>query len=261
MPGIVRTLGRMPAARAGQRLMVIMPHPDDECFTAAGTMARYAAEGATVSLVTVTRGGAGLWQLRRPADRRRLTDVREGELRHAAAVLGVGALEVLDYPDGALDKVEAWPPVGGRLVGELVRCVRAHRPQVVITFGPEGGYGHPDHQAVSRFALRACTDAADPSAYSEESAALGLEAWTASRVYFASVEASVVEALGLPMPPRITARIDIRKFTELKRQAFACHRTQSQEWEPFNVLLSRQPDVEVFSLRGAANGGVTDDLF
>ena len=251
----------MPAARIGQRLMVIMPHPDDECFTAAGTMARYAAEGATVSLVTVTRGGGGLWQERGAGDRRRLTDVREQELRQAAAVLGTAAVWVLDYPDGALDKVEAWPPVAARLLGDLIGCIRAGRPQVVITFGPEGGYGHPDHQAVSRFAIRACDESGNRDVFTAENAALGLEPWTVSRVYFASVEAAVVEALRLPAPPPITTRVDVQGLTEVKRRAFACHLTQSQEWEPLKVLWRQQPELEVFSRRGAAAGLRETDLF
>src|SRR5437762_12874599 len=81
--------------RDGQRLMVVMPHPDDECFGCASTIARYAAEGANVSLLTMTRGGAGLWNGRATGDLRRLSDVRELELRDAAAELGVRFLEVL----------------------------------------------------------------------------------------------------------------------------------------------------------------------
>src|SRR6202040_2450671 len=93
-------------SRDGQRLMIVMPHPDDECFGCASTIARYSAEGATVSLVTMTRGGAGLWNGREAGDLRRLADVREIELRDAAAELGVTFLETFDYPDGALERVE-----------------------------------------------------------------------------------------------------------------------------------------------------------
>src|SRR5438105_4132198 len=91
----IQKLSRPPASdhyrvlvtRDGQRLMVVMPHPDDECFGCASTIARYGAEGATVSLVTMTRGGAGLWNGRAAGDLRQLTDVRELELRDAAAKL------------------------------------------------------------------------------------------------------------------------------------------------------------------------------
>jgi LmbE family N-acetylglucosaminyl deacetylase len=67
--------------RDGRRLVIVMPHPDDECFGCASTLARYSIEGATVSQVTMTRGGAGLWSGRAAGDLRRLADVRELELR------------------------------------------------------------------------------------------------------------------------------------------------------------------------------------
>src|SRR2546430_16408533 len=92
--------------RDGPRLMVVMPHPDDECFGCASTIARYGAEGATVSLVTMTRGGARVWNGREPGDHRQLTDVRGLERRDAASELGARLLEVFDYPDGALERGE-----------------------------------------------------------------------------------------------------------------------------------------------------------
>src|SRR5256712_10387312 len=106
-----RHLDLLAMTRDGQRLMVVMPHPDDECFGCASTIARYAAEGASISLVTMTRGGSRVWNGRAAGDLRRLSDIRELELRDAAADLGVHFLEVLDYPDGALAKIEEVDPV------------------------------------------------------------------------------------------------------------------------------------------------------
>src|SRR5207245_1584049 len=83
-----------------------------------------------------------LWNGRAAGDLRQLTDVRELELRDAARELGVAFLEIFDYPDGALEKVEEVEGVKERFLGDLVRCLRSHRPQVVVTFGPEGTYGH-----------------------------------------------------------------------------------------------------------------------
>src|SRR5438874_5452941 len=88
--------------RDGQRLMVVMPHPDDECFGCASTIARYSAEGASISIVTMTRGGAGLWNGSEAGDLRRLSDVRELELRDAEEELGVHIMGIFDYPDCAL---------------------------------------------------------------------------------------------------------------------------------------------------------------
>src|SRR3989442_11383200 len=151
--------------REGQRLMVVMPHPDDECFGCASTIARYSAEGATISLVTMTRGGAGLWNGRAAGDLRQLTDVRELEVRDAAAELGVAFLETFDYPDGALERVEEVEAVRGRFLGDIVRFLRSHRPQVVATFGPGGTYRHPGHQVVCLLSGQAFALSAHPSAY------------------------------------------------------------------------------------------------
>jgi len=247
--------------RDGQRLMVVMPHPDDECFGCASTIARYGAEGATVSLVTMTRGGAGLWNGRVPGDLRQLTDVRGLELREAASELGVRFLEVFDYPDGALERVEEVDAVRTRFLGDIVRVLRSHRPQVVVTFGPEGAYGHPDHKVVSRMTVQACALSGDPAAYELEALALGIAPWSPTKLYFQTATTMAVESLKLPPQPPITTRVLIKGFEEAKLRAFARHRTQTQEWEPLRKFVASQGDREVFSLVGAADGLREDDLF
>ena len=251
----------MLVTRDGQRLMVVMPHPDDECFGCASTIARYGAEGATVSLVTMTRGGAGLWNGRAAGDLRQLTDVRELELRDAAAELGVRFLEVFDYPDGALEKVEEVDAVRERFIGDIVRCLRVHRPQVVVCFGPEGAYGHPDHKVVSRLTVQACTLSGDPAAYELDALAVGLSPWSPSKLYFQSATSPTVESLKLPAQPPITTRISIGGFEAAKLRAFAHHQTQTQEWEPLRKFVEAQGDVEVFSLVGGPHDLSEDDLF
>src|SRR5207253_168811 len=99
----IQKLSRPPASdhyrvlvtRDGQRLMVVMPHPDDECFGCASTIARYGAEGATVSLVTMTRGGAGLWNGRAAGDLR----ARRARGRPVAVVTEQAVLPARDQPD------------------------------------------------------------------------------------------------------------------------------------------------------------------
>ena len=247
--------------RDGQRLMVVMPHPDDECFGCASTIARHSAEGATVSLVTMTRGGAGLWNGRAAGDLRSLTDVRALELRDAAAELGVDFLEIFDYPDGALEKVEEVEAVRERFLGDIIRVLRSHRPQVVVSFGPEGAYGHPDHKVVSRMTVQACTLSGDPAAYELETVALGIAPWSPSKLYFQTANTMAIESLKLPPQPPITTRVNIRGFEDTKLRAFARHRTQTQEWEPLRTFVASQGDTEVFSLVGAADGLTEDDLF
>jgi LmbE family N-acetylglucosaminyl deacetylase len=247
--------------RNGQRLMVVMPHPDDECFGCASTIARYSAEGATVSLVTMTRGGAGLWNGRAHGDLRHLTDVRALELRDAATELGVAFLELFDYPDGALERVEEVEPVRARFLGDIVRVLRSHRPQVVVTFGPEGGYGHPDHRVVSRLAVEACALSGDATSYELEAMALGIAPWSPTKLYFQTATTMAVESLKLPPQPPITTRVSIKSFEAAKLRAFAHHQTQTQEWEPLRKLVASQGGTEVFSLVGAPDGLSEDDLF
>ena len=238
-----------------------MPHPDDECFGIACTIARYAAEGATVCLVTMTRGGAGLWNGRGSGDLRRLTDVRELELRDAASSLGVSFLEVFDYPDGALEKVEEVEATRERCLDDIVRCLRVYRPQVVLTFGPEGVYGHPDHRVISRLVVQACTMAGDPSRSELEATALGIAPWYPSKLYFQSATPAAVASLKLPDPPAITTRISTEGFEEAKVRAFGAHRSQAQEWEPLRKLIAGLGGEEVFSLVGAPPGLSERDLF
>ena len=128
---------------SARRLLGVFAHPDDEMFCAAGTMARAAEAGAEVMIVSATRGERG--QIRDPAaaTRRTLGAVREAELCAAAAELGVRRVEVLGYPDGALQHHRSG--LGAAIAG----ITRQFDPDTVITFGADGGYGHPDHVAVS----------------------------------------------------------------------------------------------------------------
>ena len=128
---------------SARRLLGVFAHPDDEVFCAGGTMARAAEAGAEVMIVSATRGERG--QIRDPAaaTRRTLGAVREGELRAAAAELGVRRVQVLGYPDGTLQHHRS--SLGAAIAG----ITRQYDPDTVITFGADGGYGHPDHVAIS----------------------------------------------------------------------------------------------------------------
>jgi LmbE family N-acetylglucosaminyl deacetylase len=128
---------------SARRLLGVFAHPDDEVFCAGGTMARAAEAGAEVMIVSATRGDQG--QIRDPAaaTRRTLGAVREGELRAAAAELGVQHVQVLAYPDGTLQHHRS------SLGTALADIMRHFDPDTVVTFGADGGYGHPDHVAIS----------------------------------------------------------------------------------------------------------------
>ena len=139
------------------KLMCILAHPDDESLALGGTLAKYSLEGVETSLVIATRGERG-WRGPLSVYPREdmLGAIRENEAREASRALGVSRLDFLDYIDGDLDQAEVT-----EVVAKLVHLLRQARPQVVVTFGPDGLYGHPDHIAISQYTTAALTCAAD----------------------------------------------------------------------------------------------------
>jgi LmbE family N-acetylglucosaminyl deacetylase len=133
------------------RLLGVFAHPDDEVFCAGGTLAAWAEAGCETMVLSATRGEAGQIQDARAATRQTLGQVRERELLAAAVRLGVSRVTCLGYADGTLAEVEA-----DQLAGDVADAIRAFQPDVVVTFGPDGGYGHPDHIAISAATTRAC---------------------------------------------------------------------------------------------------------
>ena len=139
------------------KLLAILAHPDDESLGTGSTLAKYAAEGVEAYLICATRGERG-WNGDEKDDPglTALGRIREGELRCAAEALGIRQVYFLDYVDGELDQADA-----GEVIQKIAVLVRDIRPQVVLSFGPDGAYGHPDHIAISQFAMGACILAAD----------------------------------------------------------------------------------------------------
>jgi LmbE family N-acetylglucosaminyl deacetylase len=131
---------------AGQRrILGVFAHPDDEVFCAGGTLARCVTQGAEAMVLSATRGEAGQIRDAALATRRTLGAVREQELRQACAVLGVQEVRCLEYTDGSLAAVDR-----PELVDAVAGAVAEFAPQVVLTFGFDGLYGHPDHIAISQ---------------------------------------------------------------------------------------------------------------
>ena len=139
------------------RLMCVLPHPDDETLGAGGALARYAAEGVGTYLVTATRGERGWWgpQAENPG-LEAVGALREAELRCAAQALGLREVAFLDLIDGEVDRADP-----SKVIVALAGHLRRVRPQVVVTFGPDGVYGHPDHIALSQLTAAAVVAAAD----------------------------------------------------------------------------------------------------
>ncbi|MFQ5813215.1 MAG: PIG-L deacetylase family protein [Anaerolineae bacterium] len=125
-------------------LLTVFAHPDDEACGPAGTLAKYAHAGVQVSLICATRGeAASSCCLPEPVTPEEMARIRTAELRCSAHVLGIKQTVVLGFPDGKLGVQDQ-----EQLQQELVWLMSRIRPQVVITFGPHGHTGHPDHVAV-----------------------------------------------------------------------------------------------------------------
>ena len=122
------------------RILGVFAHPDDEVFCVGGTMAKYVEQGAEAMVVSATRGEAGQIRDAAVATRTGLGAAREAELREACARLGVQQVRFFDYIDGTLAGVDA-----ATLRDQIGAVLDEFRPDVVVTFGPDGFYGHPDH--------------------------------------------------------------------------------------------------------------------
>ncbi|MEU5092225.1 N-acetyl-1-D-myo-inositol-2-amino-2-deoxy-alpha-D-glucopyranoside deacetylase [Streptomyces sp. NPDC021356] len=289
-----------------RRLLLVHAHPDDESINNGATMARYAAEGALVTLVTCTLGERGevIPDGLRHLGGAALGAHRRQELTAAMGELGVADVRLLGgagrYRDSGMmgladndDPDCFWQADVDSAAEHLVAVIREVRPQVLVTYDENGGYGHPDHIQAHRVAMRALDLAADPAVRPD----LGAP-WRIAKAYWNRVPRSVGEAafarLGQELPglpfakaatlddvpgvvddERITARIEGgTAHAAAKAAAMRAHATQIEVAEPYFALSNElaQPllTTEYYELvrgeRGDAGadgdpGGVESDLF
>jgi LmbE family N-acetylglucosaminyl deacetylase len=217
-------------------LMAVFAHPDDEAFGTGGTLTRYAAEGCDVYLATATRGEAG--EIADPdlATPYNLPNVREHELRCACEIYGIHPPRFLNYLDGQLPIVHQ-----GQAVGKIVRLLRETRPQVMLTFGPDGIYGHYDHIAVHQWAKIAVRMAADPDCFPDPELC---DPHQVSKLYYRTLSQAQVDSMaetdqpaavmmdGVPFPfvahgeDEITTIVDVSDYVQTKLDGIRCHATQ-----------------------------------
>ncbi|MER8183554.1 N-acetyl-1-D-myo-inositol-2-amino-2-deoxy-alpha-D-glucopyranoside deacetylase [Kitasatospora sp. NPDC094015] len=281
-----------------RRLLLVHAHPDDESIVSGATMARYAAEGARVTLVTCTLGEGGEVI---PAELAHLTadrdgtlgEYRIGELAAAMRELGVTDFRFLGGPgryrdSGMMGTAENedpacfWRADVDEAAARLAAVVREVRPQVLVTYDEQGGYGHPDHIQAHRVALRSAELAADPLFRPELGAA-----WRIVKVYYARMPRSVIEqglretAAKAPFPGVaqvgdvpgvvddgvVTTVLDGTAYAGAKAAAMRAHATQITVDGPFFALSNDlgQPLIatEYYQLvRGELAGGRPEtDLF
>ncbi len=235
-----------------KRLLAVLAHPDDESFGPGGTFARYADEGVDVHICIATDGAAGS-VVEAFADRREeLATVRTEELKTAVSTLGA-TLHTLGYRDSGYinDPANEHPAAfiqsnQEEAICRVVKLIREIRPQIVITHDETGGYFHPDHIQCWRITTPAFHAAGDPTQYPE----LGLEPFQPERLYYTAFPNRWVKffvflarlrrqdptkmgrnkdidmtQLGVD-PKKLHARIDYRKYWDIKRAASAAHASQ-----------------------------------
>lgn len=219
------------------RLAAVLAHPDDESRLVGGTLARAAVDGAAVSLYCATRGEAGDAG-RSPSETAAL---REGELQAACAALGIGELWLDNFADGGLADVDA-----DTVTARIVRFVRTTRAHAVITFGPDGRTGHPDHVAVGRRAEAAFAAAGDAACWPDHLRE-GLSAWQPHWLYHSALADSVARRAGWSRPAAPDAElvaVDVSSVLARKQKAVVeCHASQwalspfdlTHGWEPWSV--------------------------
>jgi N-acetyl-1-D-myo-inositol-2-amino-2-deoxy-alpha-D-glucopyranoside deacetylase len=242
-----------------RRLLLVHAHPDDEVIGSGATMAKYAAEGAHVALVTCTLGEEGeilvpgLVHLASDKEDG-LGEHRIGELAAAMKALGVTDHRFLGGPGRWRDSGMMGTPSNERpdcfwqadldeAVGDLVAVIREVRPQVVVTYNENGGYGHPDHIQAHRVAVAAYDAAADESRYPDAG-----PAWQPSKLYYLALPKSflrqgfeAMKAMGEEAPfgvespddlpfgdpdETVTTQIDARDHLDAKIEAMRAHATQ-----------------------------------
>jgi LmbE family N-acetylglucosaminyl deacetylase len=259
--------------RATPAVLISTAHPDDETFGYGGTTALLAARGVQVHALLATSGQAGEITdpaLDTPANRAKLGALREAEARAAGDVVGLAGLYFLRHPHGRLAEV------GDRALAEQVAWhIRRVRPAVVLTFGPDGVYGHPDHLAIHRATRLAWDLAADPAAHLD-----GAPPHAAGRLFYTAItmelaarrnaERGPVKLNGNDHPfvgypeDEITTHVDAREHVELKLEALARHRSQTAaRMEQIRAMLRAEPLTERYVLaerRVPDHPGLATDL-
>lgn len=260
------------------KLLAVFPHPDDETLGLGSTLARYSTQGVETYLVCATRGERGWFDSEGPNPGfEGVARIREAELQCAAEQLGLREVCFLDYIDGDVDQAEP-----SEIIKKIAAHVRRIQPQVIVTFPPDGAYGHPDHIALSQFTNGALVCAADGNFADADKQ----PPHRVSKLYYMVDSLDVVNAAneafgGISMDVdgvtrhhigwedwQITTRLDNNKYMEKVRDAIRCHKSQLPGYGPIAEWSVDEP-AKVFGLGhfyrtfSLVNGGrkVETDLF
>ena len=233
-------------------LLLVHAHPDDEAISTGGVMLRAHTDGHRVVLVTATRGEEGeIHNMDEAATRPRLAEVRTEELRRSGEILGVDRQEFLGYRDSGMagtpanehpDSFHAAPL--HEAAGRLAAVLREERPEVVVTYTPDGTYGHPDHIKAHHTTVAALD-------------LLEREGWQPAKFYLQAIPRDMMRVFmerareaGIEMPEgsiriigipdeEITTVVDVTDLVARKRSAFAAHVSQNDPHSPFQSMADQ----------------------
>jgi LmbE family N-acetylglucosaminyl deacetylase len=233
-------------------LLLVHAHPDDECVATGGVMIRAHDHGHRVVLVTATRGEEGeIHNMDEASVRPRLGEVRTEELRRSGEILGVDRQVFLEYRDSGMagtpsndDPRSFHSAPLGEAAGRLAAIMREERPDVVVTYTPDGTYGHPDHMKAHHTTI-AALDLLDE------------EGWRPAKAYLHAIPRSFVQQMrerirevgseadaiairieGIP-DEEITTVVDVRDLVDRKRASFAAHVSQNDPNSPFASMADQ----------------------
>ena len=276
-------------------MLVVLAHPDDETFGLGGTLALYANQGVKVHLVCATRGEVGTVAPEFMEGYSNIADLRVDELQCAAERLGLEEVHFLDYRDSGMAGTEdnehpealAQAPQDD-VVKTIVGFIRRLRPEVVITFDPVGGYGHPDHIAIHDATVKAYMSAGDLQQFPQSGSA-----FEPQKLYFATFsfrfvkpvlallrlggrdprkwgrngDIDLTEVLKAKFP--VNAKVNYDEVADIKEEAMSCHASQLDMGPSTKgvagalLRLLRSGNVETFmrSDPPVTNGRIERDLF
>ncbi len=226
------------------RMMCITAHPDDEAGGFGGSLLLYGSRGIETHLVCLTPGQAATHRGGTRSDEE-LAEKRRRELAASCRILKITGFEVLDYPDGKLDRADLY-----EVVAELALRVRRIRPHVLLTLGPEGAItAHPDHSMASIFATMAFHWAGRENRYPEQ-LNNGLRPHRSQKLYYGSAGFTLPDRPPVSLAPSTTV-IEIGSFLETKINAFKAHTSQAPLFSLFENAVRQRGTQEMFHLAAA----------
>ena len=223
------------------RLLAVTAHPDDEAAAFGGTLRLYHDCGVEIYVVCLTPGQAASHRGQAKSDHE-LAAIRRKEFAKSCEILGIDRGVVLDYADGKLHRLDLYG-----IVDELVRHIRKFRPQIMLTFGPEGAVtGHTDHSMASVFATLAYTWASRSNRYPDQLID-GMQPHAVQKLYYATTNFTLPDRPPVSPSP-ITTVIQIGDYMETKIAAFEAHTTQAPVFPMVRNSILARGRQEMFHL-------------